>query len=147
VGDLDVKVDFNVKLWSFDLLQAPALRSQAAAEASRSDLIIFSAHGQTPLSVEIKDWIAQWLKQREDRPCALAVLLDGPEDEATLSNPINPVLAEWQSTVSRAGLDLFHRFCQPVPQIPLQPLYQMRERATRSSSAQRESSAGWGINE
>ena len=99
----------NTKLWRFDLLGEPLFRERAALEAAAADLIIMSLHGRDQLRADAREWLNRWLDQKENRPYALAVLLD-PEP----ANPVpdHPLLAYMKGIAAAAAADLFCSFCQ-----------------------------------
>src|SRR6266404_8007692 len=57
-------------MWPESELRLPQLRSMAADDATRADLIIISVHPAESLSEEMKGWVDQWLK-RKDRHAAV----------------------------------------------------------------------------
>jgi hypothetical protein len=104
---------FCTKLWRLDLLGEPLLAEQAAIEAAAADMIILSLHGRNELRAEARDWLSRWLDHKEDRPYALAALLD-PEPAHPGSD--NPVVAYLKRVAEAAHADLFCGFCHaPVP--------------------------------
>lgn len=108
---LGADMSFNNWLWRLDLLGEPLLVEQAAVEAAAADVIFLSLHGRKELRAEVCNWLSRWLDHKEDRPYALAALLD-PD----LSPPGggNRVLAYLQEVAATAGADLFYGAC-PVP--------------------------------
>jgi hypothetical protein len=72
-----------------------------------------SLHGRDELQADAREWLNRWRIQKEDRPYALAVLLD---PEPANSSPEHPVLAYMKEIAVAAAADLFYSFCQvPVP--------------------------------
>jgi hypothetical protein len=103
----------NTRLWRLDLLGQPLLAEQAAIEAAAADVIILSLHGRKELRAEARDWLSRWLDHKEDRPYALAALLDS--DPAPPGSD-NPVVAYLKRVAKAAHADLFCGFCNaPVP--------------------------------
>ena len=101
----------NTKLWRLDLLGEPLLRERAALEAAVADLIIMSLHDRDELRADAREWLNRWLDEKENRPYALAVLLDPEPDN---SRPDHPVLAYMKGIAAAAAADLFCSFC-PTP--------------------------------
>lgn len=99
----------NTKLWRLDLFRVPLLREQAALEAVAADLIIVSLHGREELPADACEWLNRWLDKKEDRPYALAVLLD---PEPANAGPDHPVLAYMRGIAAIAAADLFFSFRQ-----------------------------------
>jgi hypothetical protein len=103
----------RTNLWRLDLLREALLRDQAAREAAAADLIILSLHGHDRLQADAWEWLSRWLSYKEDRPYALAVLLDPGTANA---GPDHPVVAQVKQIAAVAGADLFYSFCQtPIP--------------------------------
>jgi hypothetical protein len=98
-------------IWRLDLLGQPLLAEQAAIEAAAADVIILSLHGRNELRAEARNWLNRWLDHKEDRPYALAALLD-PEPVRPGSD--NPVVAYLKRFAEAAHADLFCGFC-PAP--------------------------------
>ncbi|MGO8931173.1 MAG: hypothetical protein ACLQU3_30320 [Limisphaerales bacterium] len=103
----------RTNLWRLDLLGEPLLRDQAAREAAAADLIILSLHGHDRLQAHAHEWLNRWLDYKENRPYALAVLLDPGTANA---GPDHPVVAHVKRIAAAASADLFYSFCQtPIP--------------------------------
>jgi hypothetical protein len=112
-GQLSAEPGCGTKLWRLDLLGEPLLAEQAAIEAAAANVIILSLHGRNELRPEACDWLSRWLDHKEDRPYALAALLD-PEPAHPRSD--NPVVAYLKRVAKAAHADLFFGFCNaPVP--------------------------------
>jgi hypothetical protein len=104
---------FRTKLWRLDLLGEPLLAEQAAIEAAAADVIILSFHGRNELRAEARNWLSRWLDHKEDRPYAVAALLD-PEPAQPSSD--NPVVAYLKQFAEAAQADLFCGSCRaPIP--------------------------------
>jgi len=103
----------HTNLWRLDLLAEPLLRDQATREAAAADLIILSLHGHDGLPANAVEWLNCWLNYKENRPYALAVLLDPGTPNA---GPDHPVVAHVKQIAAAAAADLFYSFCQtPIP--------------------------------
>jgi len=106
---------WRTNLWRLDLLGEPLLAEQAAIEAAAADVIILSVRGRNEPRAEVRDWLSRWLDHKEDRPYALAALLD-PEPAHRGSD--NPVVVYLKRVAEAAHADLFCGFCNvplPVP--------------------------------
>jgi hypothetical protein len=90
-------------LWRLDLLGEPLLAEQAAIEAVAADVIILSLHGRTELRAEVRHWLSRWLDHKEDRPYALAALLDA---EPAQPRGDHAVAAYLKQVAKAAGADL-----------------------------------------
>jgi hypothetical protein len=98
----------TTRSWRLGLLRQPLLAEQAAIEAAAADVIVLSLHNRRQLQAELRDWSNRWLDHKEDRPYALAALLD-PEPVQAGSD--NPVIAYLQRLAATAGADLFWGAC------------------------------------
>ena len=65
-----------IKLWRLDLLAEPLLAEQVTLEAVAADLLLLSLHDGHDLRLEVREWLRNWLKRKEARAYALALLLD-----------------------------------------------------------------------
>jgi hypothetical protein len=106
-GQLGLKAGWGTRVWRLDLLGEPLLAEQAAIEATAADVIILSLHGRSELRAEARDWLSRWLDHKEDRPCALAALLD---PEPAQPGGDNPVVAYLKRVAEAAHADLFCGF-------------------------------------
>jgi hypothetical protein len=55
-------------MWPESELRLPQLRSIAADDAARADLIIISVHHAESLSDEMKGWVEEWLRPKTVAP-------------------------------------------------------------------------------
>jgi hypothetical protein len=106
-GQLGPEAGLHTRLWRLDLLGEPLLAEQAAIEAVTVDVIILSLHGRDELRPEARDWLSRWLDHKEDRPYALAALLD---PEPAQPGTDNPVVAYLKRIAEAANADLFFGF-------------------------------------
>ena len=121
----------RTRLWRLDLLGEPLLAEQAAIEAAAADIIILSLHGRSELRAEARDWLSRWLDHKEDRPYALAALLD---PEPTQPGSDNPVVAYLKQFAEAAQADLFCGSCRtPIP-LPALSADEITERARDSAA-------------
>jgi hypothetical protein len=112
-GQLGAGAGWNTRLWRLDLLREPLLAEQAAVEGAAADVIILSLRGRRELRAEARDWLSRWLDYKEDRPYALAALLD---PEPAHARRDNPVVAYLKRVAEAARADLFCGFCHaPAP--------------------------------
>ena len=98
----------GTRLWRLDLLGKSMLAEQAAIEGAAADVIILSLHGRTALRPAARDWLNRWLDHKEDRPYALAALLD---PEPAHPGGDDPVVDYLKRFAEAAGADLFCGFC------------------------------------
>jgi hypothetical protein len=106
---------WRTNLWRLDLLGEPLLAEQAAIEAGAADVIILSVRGRNEPQAEVRDWLSRWLDHKEDRPYALAALLD-PEPAQRGSD--NPVVVYLKRVAEAAHADLFCGFCNTPLLVP-----------------------------
>jgi hypothetical protein len=112
-GQFCAAAGWGTRLWRLDLLGEPLLAEQAAIEAAAADVIILALHGRNELRAEARDWLSRWLHHKENRPYALAALLD-PEPARPVSD--NPVVDYLKRVAEAANADLFFGSCNaPVP--------------------------------
>jgi hypothetical protein len=104
---LGLEAGWGTRVWRLDLLGEPLLAEQAAIEAAAADVIILSLHGRNDLRAEARDWLDRWLDRKEDRPYALAALLD---PEPAQPGGDNPVVAYLKRVAEAAHADLFCGF-------------------------------------
>jgi hypothetical protein len=86
----------------------------AAVEAATMDIIVLSLHGHCGLPVDAADWMDRWLEHKQDRPYALAVLID---PEVASQEPDNEVFTFMRRIADLGGADLFYgtgKYNQPV---------------------------------
>jgi len=114
-GQLSSEAGWRTRLWRLDLLGEPLLAEQAAIEAAAADMIMLSLHGRNELRTEARDWLSRWLDHKEDRPCALAALLDS---EPAQSGSDNPVVDYLKRVAEAAHADLFFGSCNAPVSTP-----------------------------
>jgi hypothetical protein len=115
---LRMKSAIATSLWRCDLLKAVWLREQAALEAAAADVIIISLHALTELPDEVREWLNRWLVHKEDRPCALGVLLDGDRKGRSADHS---VAAYVQKYAEAADADFFYGYCEGTDGQPIPP--------------------------
>ena len=105
--------EFSIRLWSFSYLSEPRLRSQAAREAARFEMVVLATRGCGEPPATVKEWMAEWLQYREAGPCALALMPDEREQKYVGGT----ALLKYMARVANAGgLDLVHPFGElPAP--------------------------------
>jgi hypothetical protein len=54
-------VDFELRLWKFDILQIPEWRDAAINDATQAQLVFVATRGAGDLPPEVKEWIEEWL--------------------------------------------------------------------------------------
>ena len=76
IWELLSECDFNLELWSFQVLGIRQIGKSAARAAAQADLVILSMHGNTELPTQARNWIERWSRLVVDNKPALVVLLD-----------------------------------------------------------------------
>jgi hypothetical protein len=149
--NLNAGVDvFALRLWSCDLLSEPAFRKAAAREAGEHEIVFLSKRDSSEPPPVLKAWLEEWLKCRNNRPCALAVLLD--EDGPIAGD--TPLLNYLGEVAEVGGLDLVYPG-NKISELPLDQdsIRQIARRAINASPVLEgilddwESYSHWGINE
>jgi hypothetical protein len=104
IHELGGECDFNLELWSFQVLGIPEFGESATEAADQADLLILSLHGKAGLPAEIKQWIETWTGQIIDRTPALVALVDKPKSGGGTAAS---TLAYLSSVANRTGIDFF----------------------------------------
>ncbi len=130
-GQLGAETRLDTRLWRLDLLGEPLLAEQAAIEAAAADVIILSLHGRNELRAEARDWLSSWLNRKEDRPYALAALLD---PEPAQPSRDNPVVAYLKRVAEAAHADLVCGFFNPSIPAPGSSVGRITVRARDSAA-------------
>jgi hypothetical protein len=108
VQELKGKCDFNLQLWSFQVLAISAIGNWAARVAAQADFVILSLHGKAGLPIEIREWIETWARLIVDSNAALIALVDKPR---TMDGKAASTVTYLRSVANRAGIDFFtHTF-------------------------------------
>ncbi len=115
---LGAEAGISTRLWRLDLLSQPLLAEQAVIEAVAAHVIVLSLHGRTHIRTEVRNWLDRWLEHKEDRPYALAALLDA---ETGPPGSPNPAVAYLKRIAKTAGADLFCSFDQAPARRLTQP--------------------------
>jgi len=149
-SDLRSTCKINSEFWNFELLEHPAFRAQAAAEASEANMVIIAAKGDTDLTDAVKSWLEAWLPQRQAGHTALVALLDAEGRRS--AEPPRPC-AYLQKIAARSSMDFF---CQSGGWQPDQLQFVVenvhREASgpfavTLPETSRSEDFYGWGIND
>src|SRR5262245_18091080 len=64
------EMEFELKLWRFDLLPAPSFQEDAASDAAAADMIILSGHRNDDLPASVRAWMNRWLSLKGDHSTA-----------------------------------------------------------------------------
>jgi hypothetical protein len=75
-SDFGRETEVLKQMWLTNMLRLPNLRSIAAEEAARADLIILSMHDAERLPEEVKTWIEMWLPRKARQHAFLLALFD-----------------------------------------------------------------------
>lgn len=70
-----MQVEFSLTLWNLALFHLPEIQEQAVANACKANLILLSIRGDTQLEPNTENWLNQWIAERDEEECALAVLI------------------------------------------------------------------------
>src|SRR5258706_3363135 len=95
---LGIDFKLNHQVWNLNVLASPILRELAAKDASESDILVISLHGQRELSSEARSWLELWVGQRS-APIGLVALFDPDQRncETTLDT------RRYLETIARSG--------------------------------------------
>jgi hypothetical protein len=104
IHKLEGECDFNLELWSFQVLGIREFGASAMEAAAQADLVIVSLHGKTGIPAEIKEWIEVLTGQIIDRPPGLVALLGKPKAGGGTAAS---TLAYLSSVANRTGIDFF----------------------------------------
>jgi len=143
-------IDVECNWWKFMYLWHPHICQEAADFTARADLVIFSVHGETELSLVVRKWIQSWVSKRTGRPGALISLVGvNPERR----HGVSPVGNQLRELATQAGMDFFlHEFDTGKDS----PAFYGQDMASRAEVItplleeilkHRETASRWGINE
>lgn len=62
--------------WRSELIELPGIAAEMTRDAASSEFVILSFRGNTPLSVEMKEWIESWLAVAAGGPASIVTLFD-----------------------------------------------------------------------
>ena len=102
--ELEDECDFNLQLWSFQVLAIPELRKSAIESAAQADFVIFSLRGKAGLPVDIREWIETWSKLIIGKDLALITLVD---KSTTRDGTNDSGLAYLKRLAKRTKVDFF----------------------------------------
>lgn len=120
--------EFRPRLWPFDLLEGPDGQAGAASDAAQANLLILATDDADPLPIDVGDWVAGVLQQKQGSPTAIVALF-GPEEDPEGAGSTR--LEALRLAVRRAGL----KFFAPEPGNGADPIGRTRTR--RGSCAHR----------
>ena len=134
-------IEINTGLWKFELLDDPQLREHAASEASKADMIVVSARGDSDLPTAVKNWVERWLAQKGGGLAALVALLDHPPQTDDSSWPAYAYLLQV------AGEGKMDFFCKTSDRVqPSEYTVEIAHRQPGSMSRQDPAWRSWCIN-
>lgn len=96
--------EFRPRLWSFDLLEEPDGRAGADRDAAQANLLILAADDDEPLPINVGDWVAGLLEQKQGSATAIIALF-GPKEVPEGAGSTR--LEALRLAVRRAGLQFF----------------------------------------
>ncbi len=106
VQQLGRKVLLKCNLWKFNVQETPQLNKLAANDALEAQMIIIAAHEGTELSGPMKQWLADWLLDRDVASAALVAVLDYGHQAGGNQTPVSSYLKKLAEVGS---LDFFCR--------------------------------------
>lgn len=68
--------ELTKQMWPLSELRLPQLRSIAAGEAARADVVLVSVHHSEALPADLASWVEQWAHLKHKRVCVLLGLFD-----------------------------------------------------------------------
>jgi hypothetical protein len=95
------RFEFDVSWWSFALLEKATVALEAANQAARANLVIFSSVRSEQFPAPVTGWIESWLGRRGDREGILAGLVPSEPAEGRVAT--NPYYL--RQVAHRAGMD------------------------------------------
>jgi hypothetical protein len=110
VKDFWSDVEFDFHWWRTDFLDDPRMAQTAAADATASDIFIFSSSPETGLSPMSLKWFEDWSGKREARA---GMFLDLPGAAASASQSVQQKHVRLREVAERAHLDYFNRIPPP----------------------------------
>jgi hypothetical protein len=87
VGEYWERCEFEISWCPFDSLEEVTAARDAAAEAARADVILFSAASEGDFPGAVKAWIESWLAQRGEREGILIALMEPVGEASTQEGP------------------------------------------------------------
>lgn len=140
-------------LWPFHQLQDSAARDQAAAEASRADVVLVAARLSSQLPAPVKNWIWTWLPLRPVRAGTLGLTFeDCVRCEEATDRPESPLCAALRRAAALGHMDFVCSRSQWRCSSDVAYLRRLLERAHKTSTVlegilSRRGIPHWGLNE
>ncbi len=78
------QVEFSLTLWNLALFQLPEILEQALLNVCKANLVVMSLRGDSQLKPEAEVWLTEWIANRGEDECALAVLIGCDEQRLDL---------------------------------------------------------------
>jgi len=99
-------VDFELRLWKFDILQIPEWRDAAINDATQAQLVFVATRGAGDLPPEVKEWIEEWLvlKGRAAHTTRLLSAVFDPSSNGPGASPFSQ-FAYLQQAARRGSMD------------------------------------------
>ncbi len=104
--------ELNKQMWPLTELRLPQLRTIAAGEAARADLVIVSVHHSEALPADLASWLEQWAHHKDKRVSVLLGLFDPVHQGVSAS--IRAHLAE---TARKAHVDFLAQSEETVAEV------------------------------
>ncbi len=78
------QVECSLTLWNLALFRLPEIFEQAVLNICKANLVVMSLRGDSELTPETEVWLTEWIGNRGEEECALAVLIGCDEQRLDL---------------------------------------------------------------
>jgi hypothetical protein len=104
IGELDAEADAKPVFWHFKLMEYPAWRIWATADALNSDMLILATQSESGLPGGVARWLKDCLAQKRGSDSAVIALFGPP---GRYDGPDSPRLQFVRQVAEGAGLNFF----------------------------------------
>ena len=146
----NIDLEYSLDVCRFDVLEVEDVRRSMLQQSGGADVVVVAMHSNRDFPAGAQDWLNNWMLLKEDRPCALVVLICDSTPSIMAENRrrldilqipphANIQILECVRSIEQTSLDLM--------------LNQLNYRESSSSAVlkeilrQREPFSHWGINE
>jgi hypothetical protein len=113
IKELSGETNFKCLWVCFGSLAVPEVLKDAAKEAAKADLVIFSTHAERELPEHVRLWIERWLPEKSLEDSALAALVGLPGEESRVT-----LIHEYLRSVARRGkMEFFSREVEGIDKV------------------------------
>jgi hypothetical protein len=107
--ELGLEVDLSERLWKYDAVRDPLLKTEAMHQAENSDVVIVSANGGGEPPKEVKSWLREWIDHRTGKPCALMFWDDARDasPSATTNEAAAGAAPYWREMAHATNLEFY----------------------------------------